>query len=64
MAARGLLSSCGARIPEHAGLVVVAAGGLFSFDAQAVERVGLVAPWHVGSDQGLNPRPLHWKADS
>ena len=29
--------------------------------------MGLVAPGHVGSwfpDQGSNPRPLHWKADS
>ena len=29
--------------------------------------MGLVAPQHMGSlfpDQGLNPHPLHWKADS
>ena len=35
--------------------------------AQQVQHVDLVASWHVGSqfsDQGLNLRPLHWKADS
>ena len=40
---------------------------LSSCGTQALERAGLVAPWHVGSqfpDQGWNPRPLHWKADS
>ena len=34
---------------------------------QQLWRVGLVAPQHVGSqfpDKGLNPHPLHWKADS
>ena len=31
--------------------------------AQKLWRSGLVAPWHVGSSQGLNPCPLHWQAD-
>ena len=33
--------------------------------AQQLWHAGLVAPRHVGSlDQGLNPCPLHWQADS
>ena len=47
--------------------VLVASYGLFHCNAQAVECVGSVALQHVGSqfpDQGSNPCPLHWKADS
>ena len=32
--------------------------------AQQLWRTGSVAPWHVGSSQGLNPCPLHWQAYS
>ena len=34
--------------------------------AQQLWRTGLVAPWHVGvfRDQGSNPCPLHWQANS
>ena len=61
MSARRLLSNCGARAPEHVGSVVVVHGLISCWSA------GLGAPRHVGSsfpDQGSNPRPLHWKADS
>ena len=47
IAARGLLSTCSAWAPERAGSVV-AALGLSSCGAQALDRTGLVALWHMG----------------
>ena len=46
------LSRCGAQAPDA--------------QAQQLWLTGLVAPQHVGifPDQGSNPRPLHWQADS
>ena len=49
------------------GIFVAARGLLSGCGAWALERAGLVAPWHVGfesPDQGSKLRPLHWKADS
>ena len=40
--------SCGTRAPEHAGSVV-AASGLSSCGARALECTGLIALQHVGS---------------
>ena len=42
-------------------------GCFFGCLGSSLGHTGLVAPWHVGSqfpDQGSNPCPLHWKADS
>ena len=46
------LSCCGAQAPDA--------------QAQQLWLTGLVAPRHVGSsqNQGSNPCPLHWQADS
>ena len=48
IAAHSLLSFCGMRAPECTGSVV-AACGLSSCGMCAIEHMGLVAPWHVGS---------------
>ena len=48
VAARGPLSSCGARAPERA-CSVVAACGLSGCGAWALELTGLVALRHLGS---------------
>ena len=51
---------------QNAGSAVVV-HGLKSAWAQWLWPVGLVVSWHVGSqfpDQGSNPHPLCWKADS
>ena len=39
----------------------------FRCAGSSLQRVGLVAPWYMGSqftDWGSNLHPLHWKADS
>ena len=68
VAARRLVSSCGMWVPEHVGSVVCGTQALqLRRAAQQLWHMGLVAPWHVGSqfpDQGLNLRPLHCKVDS
>ena len=68
IAALGLLSSCGVQVFSlQFWRVGSRVHGLHGTWTQQFWRVGLVAPRHVGSqfpDQGSNPRPLHWKADS
>ena len=62
---RGLQRAQGHQL-QHTGSLVVACG-LQSVCAYQFRRVGLVTPWHVGSqfpDQRSNPRPLHCKMDS
>ena len=47
--------------------IFIEACGIFRWGVRAslqLQCAGLVAPWHVGSYQGSNPCPLHWKADS
>ena len=49
------------------GVFIAAHGLLSSCGVWTPEHMGLAALWHVGSqfpNQGSNPRPLHWKADS
>ena len=76
IAACGIFFCCARALPCNtwaslqlwrAGFSLVVAHGLQSAWAQQLWHAGLVALWHVGSqfpDQGSNPHPLHWKADS
>ena len=59
--ARGIFR-CGARASLQ-----LCCGGSRARGLCSLQHTGLVAPQHVGSqfpDQGSNPCPLHWKADS
>ena len=73
-AARGLLSGRGeqglllsgrsAKTPCYGGFSCCGAEALWCMGL-AVGHTGSAAPQHVGSpEQGLNPGPLHWQADS
>ena len=57
--------SCGrAWAPGHAGSVVVLLGLQSTCSVLAVHRLSCSVAYGISSNQGSNPRPLHWQVDS
>ena len=63
-AAEHVLQACGLQQLGHAGSVVVACGLQSTGSAVAAHRPSRSAACGIPPDQGSNPCPLHWQADS
>ena len=60
----GGLSHCGARAPDVQASVVVARGLQSAGSVVVAHRLSCSAACGIFPDQGLNPCPLYWQADS